>query len=597
MLEGQSITRPPYFNGQHYGWWKNRMENYIQAEDYELWMLIKNGPLIPKVIKEDGKVIIKKPEEFDSEDYRMMEKNAKAKKLLYFGLGPDEYTRISECESAKEIWDALQIAHEGTNQVKQSRIELLMRKYELFEMGDREAVMDMYTRFTHITNELKSLGKTFTTEELVRKILRFLPRSWEAKVTAIQEAKDLKVLSLDELIGNLQTYELRRTSQQQEETKKDRGLALKTVEEASSESDDEELAFMTRKFRKFFKKTKVGMKAKQPGRAKNNDREQFTGCYKCGKLDHIVKNCPQLKEEQAAESPSRVFRKKSGNNSEKRFARAMMAAWGDSSDEEEESGEEQEGAVALMARSESDSDEESGDCLIELKNKVSKLSKHKLKEYLLMFMDEYSALQTENCDLTKECDELKKVVIQLRKENKNLQDEKIELDMNNLLLTEDFERTKEILKLKEECFAKNYDILEKESLEAKEKIEALLVENQNLHEKLKQVEQEQAVKTRWLDSSVALNWLNTHHNRGKQGLGFVKKHTIYPCKRKYLGLPENIVCYHCGKTGHVRYVCPSRDHALKKNFHCVKQIWIRKDELSMLKGMGPKQVWVPKTNK
>jgi len=120
------------------------MENYIQAEDYELWMLIKNGLVIPKVTKEGGKVIINKPEEFDNEDYKMMENNAKVKKLLYFGLGPDEYTRISECESAKEIWDALQIAHEGTNQVKQSRIELLMRKYELFEMGDRETVMDMY---------------------------------------------------------------------------------------------------------------------------------------------------------------------------------------------------------------------------------------------------------------------------------------------------------------------------------------------------------------------------------------------------------------------------------------------------------------------
>jgi len=54
--------------------------------------------------------------------------------------------------------------------VKQSRIELLMRKYELFEMGDKEMVMEMHTRFTHITNELKSLGKSFTTEELVRKI-------------------------------------------------------------------------------------------------------------------------------------------------------------------------------------------------------------------------------------------------------------------------------------------------------------------------------------------------------------------------------------------------------------------------------------------
>jgi len=60
-----------------------------------------------------------------------------------------------------------------------------MRKYELFEMGDLETIMDMYTHFTHITNELKPLGKAFTTEELLRKILRFLPRTWEAKVTTI----------------------------------------------------------------------------------------------------------------------------------------------------------------------------------------------------------------------------------------------------------------------------------------------------------------------------------------------------------------------------------------------------------------------------
>jgi len=103
MLEGKSITRPPYFDGQHYGWWKNRLENYIQAEDYELWMLIKNGPLIPVMINEELKVITKKLEEFYSTDFNMMEKNAKAKKLLYFGLGPDEYTRISECESTKDI--------------------------------------------------------------------------------------------------------------------------------------------------------------------------------------------------------------------------------------------------------------------------------------------------------------------------------------------------------------------------------------------------------------------------------------------------------------------------------------------------------------
>ena len=128
------------------------MENYIQADDYELWMIIENVPLIPNKATEDGKIVPKKPQEFNADDFKMMEKNAKAKKLLYFGIGPYEYTRISKCESAKEIWDALRAAHEGTNQVKQSRTELLMRKYELFEMSDKETVMEMYTCFTHITN-------------------------------------------------------------------------------------------------------------------------------------------------------------------------------------------------------------------------------------------------------------------------------------------------------------------------------------------------------------------------------------------------------------------------------------------------------------
>jgi len=95
-------------------------------------MLIKNGPLVPKKATENGSLVPKRPEEFNAEDFKMMEKNAKAKKLFYFGLGTNEYTRISKCESAKDIWDAFQVAHKGMHQVKQSRIELLMRKYELF---------------------------------------------------------------------------------------------------------------------------------------------------------------------------------------------------------------------------------------------------------------------------------------------------------------------------------------------------------------------------------------------------------------------------------------------------------------------------------
>ena len=107
ILEGRYVTRPLYFNGQHYSWWKNQIENYIQAEDYELWMLIVNGPYIPVKVTTNGKTFPKESNEFNSDDFRKMQKNAKTKKLLYFRLRPDEYTHISECVSAKETWNTL----------------------------------------------------------------------------------------------------------------------------------------------------------------------------------------------------------------------------------------------------------------------------------------------------------------------------------------------------------------------------------------------------------------------------------------------------------------------------------------------------------
>ena len=77
------------------------------------------------------------------------------------------------------------------------------------------------------------------------------------------------------------------------------------MEEDSSELDEEDMAMLTRKFKKFFKNTKARTRQKHPSRSKNTEQDQFTGCFKCGKMDHIVKNRPQLKEDQEEEPPKR----------------------------------------------------------------------------------------------------------------------------------------------------------------------------------------------------------------------------------------------------------------------------------------------------
>ena len=139
-----------------------------------------------------------------------LKKNTKAKNILVCGLGPAEYNRVSTCTTAKKIWDALVNAHEDTSQVRKFRISLLFTEYEAFKMKENETLHEMMTRLTTLTNELTYFRKAISEEEQVKKVLRVLPKSkWNIKVTAIRETnKDLAGMTLDELVGNLRTYEI-----------------------------------------------------------------------------------------------------------------------------------------------------------------------------------------------------------------------------------------------------------------------------------------------------------------------------------------------------------------------------------------------------
>ncbi|XP_075076613.1 uncharacterized protein LOC142163245 [Nicotiana tabacum] len=143
------------------------------AEDSELWDVIYDGPFFPTKTSGDPAVTVPKTrKKFNDTDRKAIEKNFHAKKILVCGIGPDEYNKISACQSAKEIWEALQKSHEGTTQ-------------------DDESIQDMYTRLTSIINELHLLGEIIPRNKLVKKILSVLTGSWESKVNAIIEAKDL----------------------------------------------------------------------------------------------------------------------------------------------------------------------------------------------------------------------------------------------------------------------------------------------------------------------------------------------------------------------------------------------------------------------
>ena len=162
----------------------------------------------------------------------------------------------------------------------------------------------MYTRFTNVINSLKSLGKVYTNQELVSKILRSLSTTWDAKSTAIQEAKDLDTLPLKQLVGSLMTYEMTIKQKNEENEKKKKVIALKTTtskEESSGnsseEDEDEDMALVSRKFWRFMRKKKYGYKKKhykvEPSKEKEKEKEkEIPICFECKKPEHFKMDCP-----------------------------------------------------------------------------------------------------------------------------------------------------------------------------------------------------------------------------------------------------------------------------------------------------------------
>ena len=139
--------------------------------------------------------------------------NARVMDALFYALDKNKFNRVSTYKMTFDIWHTLEITHEGTSKVKDSKINFLMYDFESFHMKQSETIGDIYTHFTDVINGLKALGKNFLDFELVNKILRSLNKNWDPKVTVIQETKDLNNFSLEELFGSLMTYEMTHNAQ------------------------------------------------------------------------------------------------------------------------------------------------------------------------------------------------------------------------------------------------------------------------------------------------------------------------------------------------------------------------------------------------
>lgn len=150
-------------------------------------------------------------------------------------------------------------------------------------MKELETFDDSHAKLSGIVDSSFNLGEPIPENKVVKKILRSLPKRFHAKVVAIEEHTNLDTLSIDELVGNLQTFEADHCS-----TKKLKGItlmSLKSVEGCSDDdtdcnSDDVEFeAIFVKKFKSFLKNKKGNLKngfEKDKSKTVLKDLEQFS---------------------------------------------------------------------------------------------------------------------------------------------------------------------------------------------------------------------------------------------------------------------------------------------------------------------------------
>ncbi|GJY34224.1 zf-CCHC domain-containing protein [Tanacetum coccineum] len=315
-LEGQSMQRPPLFESDSFIYWKNRIETIVKSKDLDLWHVITNGDFQPIV---------------------------------------------------------------QNSETKLDEINLLVQQYEQFVISEDESINSAFARFNTIITSLKTLDEGYSSKIYVRKFLRALHPKWRAKVTAIEESKDLTSLSLDELIGNLKVHEMiiKKDFEIVKAKVERKSIALNSKKESSDEecltsgSEDEEYALAVRDFKKFFKRrgrfvrqTQNDKKVFQRSRDDKNGKGDRK-CFRCGDPNHLIGECPKPPKDKN----QRAF---------------VGGSWSDNGEEDDEKVKDETCLVAhasseVCSESSYFSDENSSIDDIALDNEYDKLCKMSLK--------------------------------------------------------------------------------------------------------------------------------------------------------------------------------------------------------------------------
>ncbi|GJR16693.1 putative reverse transcriptase domain-containing protein [Tanacetum coccineum] len=221
IMAAGSKERPPMLGPGRYSQWRSRFLRYIdtKANGEYLRKCIFDGPYkLTSVVIEAVAATVNAPAvpEHDEAEtvHNMSEENKlyfKAEKeaifLLLTGIGDEIYSTVDACNTANEMWTAIERLQQGESLNVQDVKTNLFWEFGKFTSRDGESMESYYSRFYKLMNELTRNNLQVTTMQVNVQFLQQLQPEWSRFVTVVKQSKEIDTISYHTLFDILKQYQ------------------------------------------------------------------------------------------------------------------------------------------------------------------------------------------------------------------------------------------------------------------------------------------------------------------------------------------------------------------------------------------------------
>ncbi|XP_031276881.1 uncharacterized protein LOC116135317 [Pistacia vera] len=198
---------PLVFNGEHYHIWAVEIKAYLRGQG--LWQYVEEEKQPPQLGPNPTLNQIRLHEEEASKAQRALSHIHSVVTDLVF-------IRIMACETTTESWDKFREEFIRSDITRNMQVLNLRREFETLRMQEAKIVKEYVDRLMNIVNKIRLLGLEMTVKRIVEKVIVSLPEIFEAKISSLEDSKDLSRITLTELVHALQAQELRRLLRQED---------------------------------------------------------------------------------------------------------------------------------------------------------------------------------------------------------------------------------------------------------------------------------------------------------------------------------------------------------------------------------------------